>query len=73
MHISVLEGIGMRQYREVIITLIGFILLVGSKVVECFFQSVWMSGVGLVGACLMLAANIMATRKIKKERNKNNG
>ena len=65
----------MKQYREVIITLIGFILLVGSKLLACFWQSVWMSVVSIVGACLMLIANIMAAlkiRKMKKERNENN-
>lgn len=64
----------MKQYREVIITLIGFVLLVGSRVVACFDESVWIGVVGIVGACLMLVANLMAAKKMremKKEKEKN--
>ena len=64
----------MKRYREVIITLIGFVLLVGSRVVACFDESVWIGVVGIVGACLMLVANLMAAKKMremKKEKEKN--
>ena len=64
----------MKQYREVIITLIGFVLLVGSRIVACFAQSVWIGVVVIVGACLMLVANLMAAKKMremKKEKNRN--
>lgn len=64
----------MKRYREVIILLIGFILLVGSRIVACFEQSVWTGVVGIVGACLMLVANLMAAKKMremKREKNRN--
>ncbi len=56
----------MKRYREVIILLIGFVLLVGSRIVACFVQGGWTGIVGIVGACLMLVANIMAAKKMRE-------